>query len=47
MISANGVFSQMMGQKSAKIINISSSNAFCGTSNFLRYVCLENSETRS
>ena len=29
MVCADGVFSQMMGQKSGKIINISSSTAYC------------------
>jgi len=37
MVCANGVFSQMMGQKSGNIIDISSSITYWGTPNFFHY----------
>ena len=38
MVCANGAFSQMMGQKSGKIMNISFPTAYWGTPNFLHYI---------
>jgi NAD(P)-dependent dehydrogenase (short-subunit alcohol dehydrogenase family) len=38
MVCANGVFSQVMGQESGKIINISSSTAYWDTPEFLHYI---------
>jgi short-subunit dehydrogenase len=38
MVCANGVFSQMMGQESGKIISISSSTAYWDTPEFLHYI---------
>jgi len=38
MVCANGVFSQVMGQNSGKIINISTSTAYRGAPNFFHYL---------
>jgi short-subunit dehydrogenase len=38
MICANGVFSQMIGQKRGKVVNISSFTVYWCTPNFLHYV---------